>query len=155
MPYRFFVNQIFSVFVELLSSNLCSLLGNEERFAFSCIWEMTKQAEIISTRFCKSIIRSRRAMTYEEAQIKIDDLTQHDSLAKSLRGLNSLAKILKKRRIDNGCVRTTQYTSSWTWHWFPFWTVLVAHCERLVNVFLFNSMPPVLNACSDVQNTGI
>jgi len=89
---------------ELLSSNLCSLRGNEERFAFSCIWEMTKQAEIISTRFCKSIIRSRQAMTYEEAQIKIDDLTQHDSLAKSLRGLNSLAKILKKRRIDNGAL---------------------------------------------------
>jgi len=100
------------VFIELLSSNLCSLRGNEERFAFSCIWEMTKQAEIISTRFCKSIIRSRQAMTYEEAQIKIDDLTQHDCLAKSLRGLNSLAKILKKRRIDNGCVRTAQYTSS-------------------------------------------
>lgn len=98
--------------IELLSSNLCSLRGNEERFAFSCIWEMTKQAEIISTRFCKSIIRSRQAMTYEEAQIKIDDLTQHDSLAKSLRGLNSLAKMLKKRRIDNGCVRTTLYTSS-------------------------------------------
>jgi len=100
------------MFIDLLSSNLCSLRGNEERFAFSCIWEMTKQAENTSTRFCKSIIRSRQAMTYEEAQIKIDDPTQQDSLAKSLRGLNSLAKILKKRRIDNGYVRTTQYTSN-------------------------------------------
>jgi exosome complex exonuclease DIS3/RRP44 len=45
-------------------------------------------------------------MTYEEAQIKIDDSTQHDSLAKCLRGLNSLAKILKKRRIENGFVIT-------------------------------------------------
>ncbi|KAJ9592683.1 hypothetical protein L9F63_015655, partial [Diploptera punctata] len=87
---------------ELLSSNLCSLRGNEERFAFSCVWEMTKEAEIVSTRYHKSIIRSRQAMTYEEAQIKIDDATQNDSLAKSLRGLNSLAKILKKKRIDNG-----------------------------------------------------
>ena len=43
-------------------------------------------------------------MTYEEAQIKIDDATQQDSLSKSLRGLNSLAKILKKKRIDNGYV---------------------------------------------------
>jgi exosome complex exonuclease DIS3/RRP44 len=43
-------------------------------------------------------------MTYEEAQIKIDDSAQQDSLSKSLRGLNSLAKILKKRRIDNGYV---------------------------------------------------
>ncbi|PNF38325.1 Exosome complex exonuclease RRP44 [Cryptotermes secundus] len=89
---------------ELLSSNLCSLRGNEERFAFSCIWELTSEAEIVSTRFCKSIIRSRQAMTYEEAQIKIDDLTQNDTLSKSLRGLNSLAKILKKRRIENGAL---------------------------------------------------
>lgn len=36
--------------------------------------------------------------------MKIDDITLHDSLSKSLRGLNSLAKILKKRRIENGYV---------------------------------------------------
>ena len=42
---------------ELLSSNLCSLRGGEERFAFSCVWEMTPQAEIINTKFHKSIIR--------------------------------------------------------------------------------------------------
>ncbi|XP_069698692.1 exosome complex exonuclease RRP44 [Periplaneta americana] len=89
---------------ELLSSNLCSLLGNEERFAFSCIWELTPEAEIVSTRFHKSIICSRQAMTYEEAQIKIDDSTQQDTLAKSLRGLNSLAKILKRKRIENGAL---------------------------------------------------
>jgi exoribonuclease R len=45
-------------------------------------------------------------MTYEEAQMKIDDLTQHDTLSKSLRGLTSLAKFLKKRRIENGYVIT-------------------------------------------------
>jgi len=44
---------------ELLSSNLCSLRGGEDRFAFSCIWELTPQAEIVSTEFTKSIIRSR------------------------------------------------------------------------------------------------
>ncbi|XP_066998770.1 exosome complex exonuclease RRP44 [Anabrus simplex] len=89
---------------ELLSSNLCSLRGNEERFAFSCIWEMTRDANIVNTRYCKSIIRSRAALTYEEAQIRIDDKSQNDILARSLRGLNSLAKILKKRRIENGAL---------------------------------------------------
>lgn len=87
---------------ELLSSNLCSLRGNEERFAFSCIWEMNRDAEILNVKFHKSIIRSRRAMTYEEAQIKIDDKSQNDALALSLRNLNMLAKILKMKRIENG-----------------------------------------------------
>ncbi|XP_012277145.1 exosome complex exonuclease RRP44 [Orussus abietinus] len=89
---------------ELLSSNLCSLRGNEERFAFSCIWEVDHEANIIATRFCKSVIRSRQAMTYEEAQLKIDDKSQQDSLAKSLRQLNKLAKILKQRRLENGAL---------------------------------------------------
>nr|CAD7406677.1 unnamed protein product [Timema cristinae] len=89
---------------DLLSSNLCSLRGNEERFAFSCIWEITRDANIVNTKFHKSIIRSRQAMTYEEAQLKIDDSSQDDELSKSLRSLNSLAKILKRRRIDNGQV---------------------------------------------------
>ncbi|XP_046670667.1 exosome complex exonuclease RRP44 [Homalodisca vitripennis] len=89
---------------ELLSSNLCSLRGNEERFAFSCIWEITQDAHIVDTKFCKSIILSRAALTYEEAQLRIDDATQTDAIAQSLRGLNRLAKILKKRRIDNGAL---------------------------------------------------
>ncbi|XP_075227748.1 exosome complex exonuclease RRP44-like protein Dis3 [Lycorma delicatula] len=90
---------------ELLSSNLCSLRGNEERFAFSCIWEMTPDAKIIKTKYCKSIIRSRAALTYEEAQLIIDDPHQQDVLAHSLRGLLALSKILKKRRIDNGALQ--------------------------------------------------
>ncbi|GAB1867172.1 Exosome complex exonuclease RRP44 [Camponotus japonicus] len=89
---------------ELLSSNLCSLRGGEERFAFSCIWEIDSDANIVNTRFCKSIIRSRRAMTYEEAQLKIDDATQQDAIAQSLRGLNQIAKQLKKRRLQNGAL---------------------------------------------------
>ncbi|XP_014226404.1 exosome complex exonuclease RRP44 [Trichogramma pretiosum] len=89
---------------ELLSSNLCSLRGGEERFAFSCIWEIDREANIVSTDYCKSIIRSRAAMTYEEAQLRIDDKTQNDSLAKSLRGLNDLAKKLKKKRLANGAL---------------------------------------------------
>lgn len=89
---------------ELLSSNLCSLRGGEERFAFSCVWEMDEEANILNTRFHKSIIKSRRAMTYEEAQLTIDDKTKTDSIAQSLRNLNSLAKILKRRRLENGAL---------------------------------------------------
>ncbi|XP_034936260.1 exosome complex exonuclease RRP44 [Chelonus insularis] len=89
---------------ELLSSNLCSLRGNEERFAFSCIWEMDHDANIIGTKFCKSVIRSRRAMTYEEAQLLIDDPSQQDPITLSLRGLNNLAKKMKKRRHENGAL---------------------------------------------------
>ncbi|EEB10710.1 Exosome complex exonuclease RRP44, putative [Pediculus humanus corporis] len=89
---------------ELLSSNLCSLRENEDRFAFSCIVEMTKKGKILNTKFHKSVIRSRKAMTYEEAQLKIDDKKQNDNVTQSLRWLNNLAKIIKKKRLDNGAL---------------------------------------------------
>lgn len=94
---------------ELLSSNLCSLLGGVERFAFSCVWEMDHNANIISKKFHKSVIKSKSAMTYEMAQIIIDDASQNNAIAQSLRNLNKLAKILKKRRMDNGYEKRIKY----------------------------------------------
>ncbi|XP_033863792.3 exosome complex exonuclease RRP44 [Acipenser ruthenus] len=89
---------------ELLSSNLCSLRSNVERLAFSCIWEMNHDAEIINTKFTKSVINSKASLTYAEAQMRIDDTSMNDEITRSLRGLNRLAKILKKKRIEMGAL---------------------------------------------------
>ncbi|KAK2706097.1 exosome complex exonuclease RRP44-like [Artemia franciscana] len=89
---------------ELLSSNLCSLREHEDRLAFSCLWEVTPNGKMLSTRFVKSIIRSRSAFTYAEAQAKIDDESQTDALAQSLRRLLKLSKIMKKARTDRGAL---------------------------------------------------
>lgn len=42
------------------------------------------------------------SLTYAEAQMRIDDSSMNDEVTKSLRGLNTLAKILKGRRIEKG-----------------------------------------------------
>ena len=78
--------------------------GGEERFAFSCVWELTPNAEIVKKDFFKSIIKSRAALTYQQAQMKIDDPADKSVIAQSLRELNKLAKVLKKKRIDNGAL---------------------------------------------------
>uniref|UniRef100_A0AAY4E7M2 Protein DIS3 homolog n=1 Tax=Denticeps clupeoides TaxID=299321 RepID=A0AAY4E7M2_9TELE len=89
---------------ELLSSNLCSLRSDVERFAFSCIWEMNYSAEIIKTHFTKSVIKSKASLTYAEAQLRIDDTSLNDDITQSLRGLNRLAKILKAKRVEKGAL---------------------------------------------------
>ncbi|XP_077438757.1 exosome complex exonuclease RRP44 [Vanacampus margaritifer] len=89
---------------ELLSSNLCSLRSNVDRLAFSSIWEMNQEAQVVKTRFTKSVINSKASMTYAEAQMRIDDTDKNDNITKSLRGLNKLAKILKKGRIEKGAL---------------------------------------------------
>jgi len=56
----------------LLSTDICSLKGKVERYAFSVIWILDSNAEIKSVRFCKSLIHSRAALTYQRAQELID-----------------------------------------------------------------------------------
>ncbi|KAF3440890.1 hypothetical protein FNV43_RR19176 [Rhamnella rubrinervis] len=87
-----------------LTEDICSLRADVERLAFSVIWEMTPEAEIISTRYTKSIIRSCAAMSYIEAQAKMDDSRLMDPLTTDLRNMNTLAKIMRSRRINRGAL---------------------------------------------------
>ena len=88
----------------LLGTNLCSLNPHVERFAFSVIWELDHNADIVNVQFMKSIIRSREAFSYEQAQRRIDDPQQNDALTQSLRILLSLLKKLKQKRMDAGAL---------------------------------------------------
>jgi len=89
---------------ELLSSNLCSLRGNEERYAFSVLWTLTNDAEVVDVQFCKSIIRSRQAFTYGEAQKRIDDTSLTDQVSDNLRHLLRLSRCLRERRRAAGAL---------------------------------------------------
>ena len=52
---------------KLLTEGLCSLRDDGDRLAFSCLWEITEKGEVLNTRFAKTVIRSKKAMTYEMA----------------------------------------------------------------------------------------
>ncbi|QSL66313.1 hypothetical protein MERGE_000691 [Pneumocystis wakefieldiae] len=91
----------------LLGTNLCSLKPGVERFAFSVIWEMTFEAEIVKTEFIKSVIKSRSAFTYESAQFEIDNKTQNNELFFSINTLLMLSRKLRQKRYDNGALNLT------------------------------------------------
>uniref|UniRef100_A0A2K6GLU0 Exosome complex exonuclease RRP44 n=1 Tax=Propithecus coquereli TaxID=379532 RepID=A0A2K6GLU0_PROCO len=80
---------------ELLSSNLCSLRSNVDRLAFSCIWEMNRNAEILKTRFTKSVINSK-ALTLSSPEVRFHmDSETHDPIdlqTKELRETNSMVE---------------------------------------------------------------
>lgn len=88
----------------LLGTDLCSLKPYVERYAFSTIWEMTPEAEIVKADFTKSVIKSREAFSYEQAQIRIDDVSQKDELTNGMRALLMLSKKLKQKRMDAGAL---------------------------------------------------
>jgi len=89
----------------LLSSNLCSLIQNQDRLSFSVVWTITKSdAKLLDVKFMRSVINSRASLTYEKAQSMIDDKSNKGVIHNSLRGLNNLAKKLKRRRIERGAL---------------------------------------------------
>ncbi|KAL0431035.1 UNVERIFIED_CONTAM: Exosome complex exonuclease RRP44A, partial [Sesamum radiatum] len=87
-----------------LTEDICSLRSDVERLTFSVIWEMTPEAEIISTRYTKAIIKSCAALSYVEAQARMDDSRLMDPLTTDLRNMNALAKIMRQKRIDRGAL---------------------------------------------------
>ncbi|CAE6421872.1 unnamed protein product [Rhizoctonia solani] len=100
----YLVDKRIDMLPSLLGTNLCSLRPYVERLAFSAIWELTPDADIVKVRFTKSVIASKAAFTYEEAQIRKDDPTLKDELTLSIRLLNSLALKLKAKRMAAGAL---------------------------------------------------
>ena len=88
----------------LLGTDLCSLKPYVERFAFSTIWEMTPDARVVNSTFTKSVIRSREAFSYEQAQLRINDNSQKDDLTKGMRILLVLSQKLKAARMAAGAL---------------------------------------------------
>ncbi|KAJ5730006.1 Exosome complex exonuclease dis3 [Penicillium malachiteum] len=100
----YLVDKRIDMLPHLLGTDLCSLKPYVERYAFSVIWEVTPDAEIVSSDFTKSVIRSREAFSYERAQLRIDDPSQTDELTQSMRTLLKFSKILRQKRYDAGAL---------------------------------------------------
>lgn len=49
--------------------DICSLKPGSDKLTFSVIIEMTKDAEVVSKKFSRSVIRSRGQFTYFHAQV--------------------------------------------------------------------------------------
>lgn len=89
----------------ILTTQLCSLRSNEDHLSFSVVWEMDENANIYDVSFSKSVIRSVASLTYDAAQVMIDNNDPKSSpVDSSVIMLNKLAKILKKNRIEQGAL---------------------------------------------------
>jgi len=96
----------------MLSEQLCSLVPGQDRLAFSVIFTMNKEAQIVSKWFGKTIIRSAAQISYENAQDVIEGKSlgeipvapEHGAsdIEHDIRNLKDLAMKLKARRFENG-----------------------------------------------------
>jgi len=98
----YLVDRTIPMLPEALSNNLCSLRPNEDRLAFSAVFTINDNADVIDEWFGRTIINSDKRFTYVEAQGIIDggEGLFHEELVT----LNTLAKKLTDRRMENGAL---------------------------------------------------
>jgi ribonuclease R len=98
----YLVDRTIPMLPEHLCNGICSLRPDEEKLAFSCIFELNDEAEILSQRIGRTVIKSDRRFTYEEAQERIE--TGQGDYAEEILTLDRLAKKLRALRFENGSV---------------------------------------------------
>ena len=98
----YLVDRVVPMLPEHLCNGICSLRPNEEKLAFSCIFEMDDNARVISHKIARTVIESNRRFTYEEAQEIIE--SGYGEYSQEILTLDRLAKILRKERYENGSV---------------------------------------------------
>ena len=98
----YLVDRTIPMLPERLSNGLCSLRPNEEKLTFSAIFEMDHKANVVNSRIGRTVIKSDRRFTYEEAQTIIE--TGEGEFSEELAVLNTLAKELRRRRYQEGAL---------------------------------------------------
>lgn len=98
----YLVDRVVPMLPEHLCNGICSLRPDEEKLAFSCIFEMDEDARVLNHHIARTVIKSNRRFTYEEAQDVIE--TGHGDYSREILMLDKMAKILRKQRYENGSV---------------------------------------------------
>ena len=103
----YLVDRTIPMLPERLCNQLCSLRPNEDKRCFSVIVEMNDHAEVLSSRICRTMIRSNRRFAYEEAQAVIE--SGEGDLKNEILTLNELAKQLRQKRFEKGAIDFDRY----------------------------------------------
>lgn len=102
----YYADKVIPMLPKELSNGICSLNPNENRLTLSSLIKLDKNGDIVSYRFCKSVIRSRVKGVYSEIN-RILDGTEDEYISEKYRDLkdeiflmNELADILIKRKLN-------------------------------------------------------
>ncbi len=94
---------------EVLSNNVCSLMPNRKRLAFSVTMEIDKNGKMLKWRLQDTVIKSQARLSYEDAQDFFDNglpdsggKSKVRRVAESLTIARELANKLSQQRFKNG-----------------------------------------------------
>ncbi len=98
----YLVDRTIPMLPEELSNDLCSLMPNVDRLAFSSIFEIDDKGVVTDTWFGRTVIHSDKRFSYEDAQEVLDNGsgTYHDEL----KIMVDISKELTKARFRSGAI---------------------------------------------------
>lgn len=102
----YLVDRVIPMLPEVLSNDLCSLRPNEDRLAFSAIFELTADASIVNAWYGQTVIHSDKRFSYEDAQEILDK--GEGELFDELTTMMTLGRLLRKKRYASGAIAFEQ-----------------------------------------------
>ena len=103
----YLVDRTIPMLPERLCNQICSLRPNEEKLCFSVIFKLNSNAKVLQSRIARTVIKSNRRFTYEEAQNIIE--TGKGDYKEEILALNELAKKLREKRFKAGAIAFDRY----------------------------------------------
>ena len=105
----YFPNRVVPMLPERLSNNLCSLVPDQPRPAFTAIIEFDRKGKRLAKKFTKSIITSRHRLTYTIVkQILVDKakvlISRYSDIFTQLQDMAQLAAVLEEKRNARGSI---------------------------------------------------
>ncbi len=92
-----------------LSNGVCSLNPNEDKLTLSAVMTVDRNGNVIDHEIHESIIKSKERMNYEDVSNILENhdkelIKRYKNIVKDLEIMAELAKILKQKRDDRGCI---------------------------------------------------
>lgn len=103
----YLVDRTIPMLPERLCNFICSLRPNEEKLAFSVIFDINAKGEVKDSRIVHAVINSDRRFTYEEAQQIIE--TKEGDFKEEVLMLDTIAKALRQKRFASGAINFDRY----------------------------------------------
>ena len=90
-----------------LSNGICSLNAGQDRFALSCLMEIDKNGNVISSDVCKSVINVTERMNYHDVYKIITEsdeaiIKKYEKYISCFKDMEELALVLKNKRLKQG-----------------------------------------------------
>lgn len=95
-------DRVLPMLPEVISNNLCSLRPQEDKLAFSILFQLDEQAKVHQYWIGETIIRSDYKYAYEDVQQIIDD--HNSSEYPEVYQLYQLSQELRKKRFEEGAI---------------------------------------------------